>query len=112
MYLIAKDKIDEDAITELALENDAEDIVTESDHYEIVCETAQYDSLADALNKAGVVADSSELAYLPNNVVKISDEDSAKKVLKLVETLEDLEDVKAVHGNYDMDEALLRSISD
>ena len=111
-FLIAKDKIDEDAITELALENDAEDIVTESDHYEIVCETAQYDSLADALNKAGVVADSSELAYLPNNVVKISDEDSAKKVLKLVETLEDLEDVKAVHGNYDMDEALLRSISD
>ena len=54
--------------------------MTESDHYEIVCETAQYDSLADALNKAGVVADSSELAYLPNNVVKISDEDSAKSI--------------------------------
>ena len=38
--------------------------------------------------------------------MKISDEDSAKKVLKLVESLEDLEDVKAVHGNYDMDDAL------
>ena len=110
-FLIAKDKIDEDAITELALENDAEDIITESDHYEIVCETAQYDSLADALDKARVEADSSELAYLPNNVVKISDEDSAKKVLKLVESLEDLEDVKAVHGNYDMDEALIEAIS-
>jgi len=110
-FLIAKDKIDEDAITELALENDAEDILTESDHYEIVCETAQYDSLADALDKAGVEADSSELAYLPNNVVKISDEDSAKKVLKLVESLEDLEDVKAVHGNYDMDEALIEANS-
>ena len=93
------------------MENDAEDILTESDHYEIVCETAQYDSLADALDKAGVEADSSELAYLPNNVVKISDEDSAKKVLKLVESLEDLEDVKAVHGNYDMDEALIEAIS-
>ena len=44
-------------------------------------------------------------------MVKISDEDSAKKVLKLVESLEDLEDVKAVHGNYDMDEALLEAIS-
>ena len=106
-FLIAKDKMEEDAITELALENDAEDIITESDHYEIVCETAQYDTLADALNEA----DSSELAYLPNNVVQITDEDSAKKVLKLVESLEELEDVKAVHGNYDMDESLLEAIS-
>ena len=103
--------MEEDAITELALENDAEDIIAESDHYEIVCETAQYDALADALNEAGVEADSSELAYLPNNVVQISDEDSAKKVLKLVESLEELEDVKAVHGNYDMDESLLEVIS-
>jgi transcriptional/translational regulatory protein YebC/TACO1 len=63
------------------------------------------------LNEAGVEADSSELAYLPNNVVQINDEDSAKKVLKLVESLEELEDVKAVHGNYDMDESLLEAIS-
>ena len=110
-FLIAKDKIEEDEITELALENDAEDIVTESDHYEIVCETSQYDVLADALSKVGVEADSSELAYLPNNVVKISDEESARKVLRLVESLEDLEDVKAVHGNYDMEESLLEAIS-
>ena len=103
--------MEEDAITELALDNDAEDIITESDHYEIVCETAQYDTLADALNEAGVEADSSELAYLPNNVVQITDEDSAKKVLILVESLEELEDVKAVHGNYDMDESLLEAIS-
>ena len=63
------------------------------------------------MNEAGVEADSSELAYLPNNVVQITDEDSAKKVLKLVESLEELEDVKAVHGNYDMDESLLEAIS-
>ncbi len=110
-FLIAKDKMDEDSITELALDNDAEDIISESDHYEIVCETAQYDALAEALNMAGVEADSSELAYLPKNVVQISSAESAKKVLKLVESLEDLEDVKAVHGNYDMDESLLETIS-
>ena len=54
---------------------------------------------------------SSELAYLPSNVVTIKDEDSARKILKLVESLEELEDVKAVHGNYDMDEALIEAIS-
>jgi YebC/PmpR family DNA-binding regulatory protein len=110
-FLIAKNKIEEDTLTELALENDAEDIIVESEHYEVVCETSQYDTLADALNKAGVDADSSELAYLPSNVVTIKDEDSARKILKLVESLEELEDVKAVHGNYDMDEALIEAIS-
>ena len=109
--LLSRDKMDEDSLTELALENDAEDIVTEKEHYEIICETSQYDRLAEAFDKAGIETDSSELAYLPNNLVPISDHDTALKILKLIESLEDLEDVKAVHGNYDMNEALLEEIS-
>ena len=109
--LLAKDKMDEDALTELALENDAEDVVVEKEHYEVICETGQYDKLADAFSKADVSLDSSELAYLPENLVPVTDEEVARKVLKLVENLEDLEDVKAVHGNYDIDEALLEAIN-
>ena len=109
--LLSRDKMDEDSLTELALENDAEDIVTEKEHYEIICETSQYDRLAEAFDKEGIETDSSELAYLPNNLVPISDHDTARKILKLIESLEDLEDVKAVHGNYDMNEALLEEIS-
>ena len=109
--LLSRDKMDEDSLTELALENDAEDIVTEKEHYEIICETSQYDRLAEAFDEAGIETDSSELAYLPNNLVPISDHDTARKILKLIESLEDLEDVKAVHGNYDMNEALLEEIS-
>lgn len=108
-FLIAREKIEEDALTELALENDAEDFLAEKDHYEIICHVSQYDQLAEALEKAAISPDSFEIAYLPNNLVSISDEDTAKKVLKLVENLEDLEDVKAVHGNYDIDETLLES---
>ena len=109
--LLSREKIDEDSLTELALQNDAEDIVTEKEHYEIICETSQYDRLAEAFEKAGIETDSSELAYLPNNFVPISDEDTARKIFKLIEALEDLEDVKAVHGNYDMNEALLEEFS-
>ncbi len=108
-FLIAREKIEEDALTELALENDAEDFLAEKDHYEIICHVSQYDQLAEALEKAAISPDSFEIAYLPNNLVSISDVDTAKKVLKLVENLEDLEDVKAVHGNYDIDETLLES---
>jgi YebC/PmpR family DNA-binding regulatory protein len=109
--LIAKEKIDEDSLTELALENDAEDVIVEQEHYEVICETAHYDKIAEALSNKGVLPDSSELAYLPNNLVQVTDEDATRKILKLVDNLEELEDVKAVHGNYDMDDALLDSLN-
>ena len=105
--LIAKEKIEEDALTELALENDAEDVIVEDEHYEVICETTYYDKIAEALSNVSVEPDSSELAYLPNNLVEVSNEDAARKILKLVENLEELEDVKAVHSNYDIDDSLL-----
>ena len=110
-FLIAKEKIEEDALTELALENDAEDIIVEEEHYEVICETAHYDQISDALSTVSVLPDSSELAYIPNNLVQVTDEDTVRKILKLVDNLEELEDVKAVHGNYDIDDALLESSS-
>ena len=109
--LLARDKMDEDALTELALENDAEDVVTEKEHYEVICETSQYDKLADAFEKLEISPDSSELAYLPDNLISVTAEDVARKILKLIDSLEELEDVKAVHSNYDIDEALLESIN-
>ena len=103
--LLAKDKMDEDALTELALENDTGALLSK-EHYEVICETGQYDKLADAFSKAGVSLDSSEVAYLPENLVPVTDEEVARRV---VENLEDIEGVKAVHGNYDIDEALLEA---
>ncbi len=109
-FLLALDKISEEALTELALDCDAEDVLMEEDHYEVICETAQFDRLAAAFEKLGVEPDSSELAYLPNATVSIQDEDTARKLLLLIETLEDLEDVKSVHSNYDMEKSLLEKI--
>jgi len=109
-FLVACEKMDEDSITEIALENDAEDVISGGDHYEIICGTSEYDSLAEAFEKAGITPDSSELAYIPNNVVPIAEEEIARKIFKLVDALEDLEDVKSVHGNYDIEEPLLQRI--
>ena len=63
-FLIAREKIAEDLITEIALENDAQDIISEKEHYEIICETSDYYGLEEALQKAGISPDSSELAYI------------------------------------------------
>lgn len=110
-FLLASDKISENDLTELALENEAEDVITEEDHFEVICETSEFDRLAEAFELKGVEPDSSELAYLPNNLVSIEDEDTARKLMNLIEALDDLEDVKSVHGNYDIDKALLEKIS-
>ena len=110
-FLLALDKMPEDDLTELALDNEAEDVLVEDDHYEVICETSDFDRLAEAFENKGVVPDSSELVYLPNILVPIKDEDVARKVMNLIEALEELEDVKAVHGNYDMDKPLLEKIS-
>ena len=109
--LIAREKIDEDTLTEIALENEAEDVIVEKEHYEVICETPNYARMVEALSKSAIITASSELAYLPENLVVVSDENIAQKILKLVDNLEELEDVKAVHSNYDIDEALLDSFS-
>ena len=108
---MALEKIAEDELTELALENEAEDVLIEDDHYEVICEVSEFDRLAEAFENKGIEPDSSELAYIPNTLVTIEDEETARKILNLIESLEDLEDVKSVHGNYDMDQSLLEAIS-
>jgi len=110
-FLLDLEKIAEDELTELALENEAEDILIEDDHYEVICEVSEFDRLAEAFEKKGIEPDSSELAYLPNTLVTIEDEETGRKILNLIESLEDLEDVKSVHGNYDMNKTLLDKLS-
>ena len=70
---------------------------------------SEFDKLTQALNSAEIEADSAELVYLPENLVAVSDENIARQVLRLIDNLDDLEDVKAVHSNYDIDEALLEA---
>ena len=56
----------------------------------VICETSQYDKLADAFEKLEISPDSSELAYLPENLISVSEEDVARKILKLIDSLDEL----------------------
>jgi len=106
-FIISADKTGEETLMEVALEAGAEDIVNNGDHFEVTCEMTEFDAVSTALNDKGIEPDSSELAYLPNSLTPVTDPDTVKQVLRLTETLDDLEDVKAVWANYDIDEALL-----
>jgi YebC/PmpR family DNA-binding regulatory protein len=103
-FLISAEKITEEKLMETVLDAGAEDIKSHGDHFEVVCPISAYDTVSDALSKAKITADSSEIAYLPITTVPVKDADAAKKVLTLVEQLEAIDDVKSVFINAEIDE--------
>lgn len=106
-FLIDKSKTTEEQLMEVTLEAGAEDIKDNDDHFEVLCAIPAYDAVSSALEKVGITPDSSELTYLPNTLTTITDPEVAKQVLRLIDRLEELDDVQQVHCNYDIDDALL-----
>ena len=102
---------DEDVVMMLALDAGAEDVENKEDHYEVTCTLAEFDALTQALEDAGIQTESGEMVYIPNSLTPITEVGIARQVLRLIQVLDDLEDVKAVHSNFDMDEALLAEAS-
>lgn len=105
-FIIEADKIDEDSLMEIAIEAGAEDIKNEGDHFEIICPIADYDKVSQELTAKELELASAELVYLPNVHVPVEDIDTARKVLHLIQALDDLEDVKAVHSNMELADGL------
>ena len=106
-FIIDAKQTDEETLMDIALEAGAEDIKNEGDYFEVVCPIGEYDNLTQALSEKNIEPESAELAYLPNILVPINDADTARKVLHLIELLDGLDDVKAVHSNMDIADDLL-----
>ena len=106
-FIIDAKAIDEEALMDVALDAGAEDIKNQGDHFEVICPISEYDTLTQALADKEIETESAELAYLPNVMVLVEDADTARKVLHLIELLDSLEDVKAVHSNMDIADDLL-----
>ncbi len=107
--MIAKSAIDEDALIELALEAGAEDVNTDDpESYEVMTPLSQLESVKAAVAAKGITIASAELARVPQNTITLSDKD-AELALKLMEMLEDHDDVQKLFTNLDIsDETLSR----
>lgn len=105
-FLIAREKIAEDALMEIALAAGADDVLASDHGYEIRCGLHAFDHVAHALEQAGLKPDSSELAYLPVTTVPVTDLALAKSLAGLHDTLDEMDDVQHVWANEEMDEPL------
>jgi YebC/PmpR family DNA-binding regulatory protein len=93
-----------------AVEAGAEDISTDDDVFEVIAEPADFTRVRKALEQAGVEMDSAEMAYRASSLVPI-DEEQARKLLRLIDALEDSDDVDAVHANFDAPADVLERVA-
>jgi YebC/PmpR family DNA-binding regulatory protein len=107
VILVEKDSApDEERLLEIALEAGAEDLNDSESHWEIVTDPHSFREVRRALEAAGIPVASAELTMQPTVTVPL-DGGGARSVLALVEALEDIEDVQAVHANFDIPEDVM-----
>ncbi|MCI0635181.1 MAG: YebC/PmpR family DNA-binding transcriptional regulator, partial [Actinobacteria bacterium] len=109
VILIEKAAADEDRIMEIALESGADDVRDTGGEWEIVTDPASFEAVRSAIENAGLTPSSAEVTMVPQNTVPV-DETNAKSVLKLVDGLEDHDDVQAVYANFDIPESVLAEV--
>ena len=101
---------DEDAMLELALEAGAEDFRREDDVYVVTTDPASFHAVQSALEAKKVTASESELAMVPKTTVPVTGKDNVESLFKLIEALEELDDVQKVWANFEIDDAELADL--
>jgi YebC/PmpR family DNA-binding regulatory protein len=109
-FLISREKTSEEQLMEIALEFGADDVKSSLEGYEILCPIPAYETVSQALESRGILPDSAEIAYIPTATVPVTDLATAKSIAKLLEALEESEDVQNVFSNEEMDEALSEAV--
>jgi len=102
---------DEDELTLAAAEGGAEDIALDGSSYQVLTAPENLAAVREAIENAGFTIDSAELTMLPKTTVEVADEGDAKKVLRLMDQLEDNDDVQDVYANFDIPEQVLEAVA-
>jgi YebC/PmpR family DNA-binding regulatory protein len=101
---------EEEAVMGAAIDAGAEDILTEGDSFEIRCEVADFMNVRASLENAGIAPSSAEVTMIPKNTVAL-DETDARKTLKLLDALEDNDDVQGVFANFDIPDEVMQRLA-
>jgi YebC/PmpR family DNA-binding regulatory protein len=107
---VEKNAADEDRLMELALDAGADDVQSDSDAFQVMTAPENFSAVRDAIEKAGIAIAHAETTMMPENTAPVSGH-AAEQVLKLIEELEDHDDVQNVSANYDISDEEMAQIS-
>ena len=98
---------DEERVLEVVMEAGAEDLADDGDHWSVTSAPAELAGVHTALEKAGLEPGAAELTLVPTSTVEVASESEAKRVLRLIDALDDHDDVQNVYANFDIPDAVM-----
>lgn len=108
---IDKDKATEEQVLEIALEAGAEDVKDEGDSYCVYCAPKDFENVKKAFQERKIEISEADITMIPTSPVRIEDEKVAEKILKLMDALEENDDVQKVFANFDIPESILQAVA-
>jgi len=108
--VVSKSAAKEDDLMGVVLDAGAEDLRDDGENWEVLTDPSAYEAVLEALKKAGVQPVSSSVAMIPQNYIKLEGA-AAGSMIRLVEALEEHDDVQNVHSNFDIDQKLLEQVA-
>ena len=111
LIVFEQELVDEDEVLEVALEAGADDVITTEDQYEVHTELSAFESVKQAFDDQELRYTMAEITMMPQNTVKVDDEAQAAQILKLMEAIEDADDVQKVYANFDIPDEIFQRIT-
>lgn len=111
LITIDKSAASEDKLFSIAIEAGAEDFKAEVDSYEITTAPENFEAVKNTIQKNNIKINLAEVTSLPTSTIKITDEETARKILELVETLEEHDDVQHVYANFDIPDEIIQQVA-
>ena len=108
--IIAKSAAKEEDLMNIVLEAGAEDLRDDGETWEILTEPSAFEAVHEAVKKAGIMPESASVAMIPQNYIKLEGS-QANTMIRLMEALEDQDDVQNVYSNFDIDQKLLEEVA-
>lgn len=109
--LIDKSLIEEEKLMETALEAGAEDVVDDDNVFQVLTAPEDFNAVLEVLEAAKLSFVEAGVAMVPKNTIEVADEKTAKQLMRLLDTLEDNDDVQHVHANFDIPDEIMEKIS-
>jgi transcriptional/translational regulatory protein YebC/TACO1 len=110
VILVDADRFEEDDLMLAAAEGGADDVELEGSSFRVTCSPEVLSAVREAVEQAGIEVDSAELTMVPKTTISLDDETAAKKTLRLIDALEDSDDVQEVYSNFDIPERVMEAV--
>lgn len=111
LLLVPAEGVEEDDVMLAAADGGADDVTQDGSLFQITCPAERVADVRRALEAAGIAVESAQITMLPKSSVTVEDEAAARKIVLLMESLEDLDDVQDVYANFDIPETVLEEVA-